>query len=149
MYYTIPRIFPTVGLPANSWESPPRRTTKSQKVCKATTYLKHQPQEENHSNTGNNICMVLDDKLVAHHGWVLSGLLSDRHDGAVVFDYMLRRSSRFLSDDNGITLQSEDTPSSLLLPINAGPGRQHLRKTNIRAICDVIFSLGPFHSDVM
>lgn len=48
--------------------------------------------------------MVLDDKLVAHHGWVLSRLLSDRHVGAVVYDYMLRRSSRFLSDDNRFTL---------------------------------------------
>lgn len=72
--------------------------------CKATTYLKHQPQEEHHSNTGNNICMVLDDKLVAHHGWVLGRLLSDRHVGAVVFDYMLRRSGRLLSDDNRNTL---------------------------------------------
>lgn len=65
------------------------KTTK----CKGTTYLKHQPQEEHHSNTGNNICMVLDDKLVAHHGWVLVRLLSDRHVGAVVFDYMLRISN--------------------------------------------------------
>lgn len=48
--------------------------------------------------------MVLDDKLVAHHGWVLVRLLSDRHVGAVVFHCMPRISNRFLSDDNRITL---------------------------------------------
>lgn len=58
------------------------KATKS----KTTIYLKHQAQKEHHSNAGNNICMVLDDELVAHHGWVLVRLLSDRHIGAVVFN---------------------------------------------------------------
>lgn len=58
---------------------------------KEKTYLKHQAQEEHHSNTGNNICMVLDDELVAHHRWALVRLLSDRHVGAVVSGCMLRR----------------------------------------------------------
>lgn len=70
--------------------------------------------------------MVLDNKLVAHHGWVLVRLLSDRHVSAVVFVYMLRINSRFASDDNRITFYSEDAQSSRLLPISAGPGRQHL-----------------------
>lgn len=47
------------------------------------TYLEHQPEEEHHSNTGNNICMVLDDKLVAHHRRILVGLFSDPHVDAV------------------------------------------------------------------
>lgn len=70
--------------------------------------------------------MILDDKLVAHHGWVLARLLSDRHVGAVGFEGILRRSSRFRSGENIIRLQSEDAPSSLLLPLVAGPGRLHL-----------------------
>lgn len=43
------------------------------------THLKHKPEEEHHSNTGHNVCMVLDDKLMAEHRRVLVALLSDRH----------------------------------------------------------------------
>lgn len=43
------------------------------------TYLKHKPKKEHHSNTGNNICMILDDKLMAENWRVLAILLSDPH----------------------------------------------------------------------
>lgn len=43
------------------------------------TYLEHQPEEEHHSNTRNNVCMVLDDELVAHHRRVLVALFPDAH----------------------------------------------------------------------
>lgn len=64
------------------------------------TYLEHQPEEEHHSNTGNNICMVLDDKLVAHHRRILVGLFTDPHVDAVwpqtfFFKERSRRSLRY------------------------------------------------------
>lgn len=47
------------------------------------THLKHQSEKEHHSNAGNNICMVLDDKLMAQHRRVLVRLFSDPHVDAV------------------------------------------------------------------
>lgn len=43
------------------------------------THLEHEPEEEQHSNTRNNVCMVLDDELVAHHRRVLVALFPDAH----------------------------------------------------------------------
>lgn len=54
------------------------------------TYLKHQSEQEHHSNTGNNICMVLDDKLMAQHRRVLVSLLSDPHVGTIIETLALR-----------------------------------------------------------
>lgn len=51
------------------------------------TYLKHQPEQENHSNTGNNICMVLDDKLMAQHRRVLVSFFPDPHVDAVLSNF--------------------------------------------------------------
>lgn len=88
------------------------------------THLKHQPEEEHHSNTGHNICMVLDDKLVAHHRRVLACLFSDPHLNAVRpnFCFSQRRRSRFLSGSFLlITLRGENARSSLLLPVSKGP----------------------------
>lgn len=90
------------------------------------THLKHQPEKEHHSNTGNNICMVLDDKLMAQHRRVLGGLLSDPHLGEIrpnFFFYCVaqRRCGRFLSD-TVVVVECEDAQSSLLLPTSKGPG---------------------------
>lgn len=63
---------------------------KKQQPLNMWTHLKHQPEQENHSNTGNNICMVLDHKLVAQHRWVLVGLFSDPHVDAIRRSFTLR-----------------------------------------------------------
>lgn len=47
------------------------------------THLKHQAEEKHHSNTGNNICMILDDKLMAQHRRILVSLFSDPHVDAI------------------------------------------------------------------
>lgn len=47
------------------------------------THLEHQPEQDHHSNNGNNVCMVLDDELVAQHRRVLVRLLSDAHVDAL------------------------------------------------------------------
>lgn len=47
------------------------------------THLKHQAEEKHHSNTGNNICMVLDDKLMAQHRRIFVSLFSDPHVDAI------------------------------------------------------------------
>lgn len=86
------------------------------------TYLKHQPEQEHHSNTGNNICMVLDDKLMAHHRRILVCLFSDPHVDTIRSNFCLaqRECSRFLLDS--IIPLNENTQSSLLLPTSTGPG---------------------------
>jgi len=96
------------------------------------TYLKHEPEEEHHSQAGNNICMVLDDKLMAQHWRILVGLLSDRHVDSLRHHlcFTRRRCSRFLlfviiiiiSSSSSSNLQYEDAQSSLLLPLREGPG---------------------------
>lgn len=84
-------------------------------------YLKHQPEQEHHSNAGNNICMVLDDELVAHHRGILVGLLSDPHVdtiwsqllfGVIAVAFLLYC----------IILRYGCTRGSLLLPTSTGPG---------------------------
>lgn len=70
------------------------------------THLKHQPEKEHHSNTGNNICMVLDDKLMAQHRRVLGGLLSDPHLGEIrpnfsFLFFKLRRAAQMWSPSVG------------------------------------------------
>lgn len=64
------------------------------------THLKHQSEKEHHSNTGNNICMVLDDKLMAQHRRILVSLFSDPHVGAIGPNlcFTQHRCSRFLSE---------------------------------------------------
>lgn len=86
------------------------------------TYLKHQPEEEHHSNTGNNICMVLDDKLMAQHRRVLVGLFSDPHGDTIRpnFCFTQRRCSLFLPGIIVILLR-ENAQSSPLLPTSKGP----------------------------
>lgn len=85
------------------------------------TYLKHQPEQENHSNTGNNICMVLDDKLMAQHRRVLVSFFPDPHVDTVLsnFCFTQRRCNRFLTGDIMILLcETRKTP---LLPSSTGP----------------------------
>ena len=35
------------------------------------TNLEHQPQQNHHRCTGNNVCMILDNKLMAENRWIL------------------------------------------------------------------------------
>lgn len=86
------------------------------------TYLKHQPEQEHHSNTGNNICMVLDDKLMAENRRILVGLLSDPHVDAIrdTFAFARRRCGLSLPDSEGFfARERSELP---LLPIATGPG---------------------------
>ena len=59
--------------------SPPSVRATIKAMFNMWTYLKHQPEEEHHSNAGNNICMVLDDKLMAQHRRVFVRLFPDPH----------------------------------------------------------------------
>ena len=43
--------------------------------------LEHQPHHEDHGHAGNNVGMVLDDKLMAQDGGVLGLLSLDHHPG--------------------------------------------------------------------
>lgn len=72
--------------------SPPPSNTRT--PFNMWTHLKHQPEKEHHSNTGNNICMVLDDKLMAQHRRVLGGLLSDPHLGEIRPNFFFCLASR-------------------------------------------------------
>lgn len=78
------------------------------------TYLKHQPEKKHHSNTGNNICMVLDDKLMAQHWRTLGGLFSDPHVDTIRpnFCFTRRRCSLFLSDIITIIILLCENPQS-------------------------------------
>lgn len=66
-----------VGIPAALNDS--RTKAKEPPAYVDGTHLEHQPEEEHHSNTRNNVCMVLDDELVAHHRRILVALFPDAH----------------------------------------------------------------------
>lgn len=112
-------------LPAAGPAERPRMTPRWNPIQHVDgTHLKHQPEEEHHSNTGNNICMVLDDKLMAQHRRVLVGLFSDPHLETTRPNFRLaqRGRDRSLSGYIFIILPCEDAQSSLLLPTSKGPG---------------------------
>ncbi|KAI3355240.1 hypothetical protein L3Q82_018097 [Scortum barcoo] len=84
------------------------------------THLKHEPEEEHHSNAGNDICMVLDDKLMAQHWRVLVALLSDPHVDAVRpnFRFTQRRERMTPLVDNKMPSDIQYTKFRWLLTIS-------------------------------